>query len=350
MTLLGTTQTFFGTLLTLTVLQLFYQGKNSENYFIRLIEIMSNDTIKNLDKCTNDIRTYIRQLLQKIKRRKNTAYTNTQIENYCEEITINSSKLTIITIGALSQFQKRLKAITKIETPQLVALYLFFFGLIIMFIDSMPIHNNFITGFISFYFILSVAFLSSLWREYYATSKTLKTIKKKKFKKSIPININPIFISISFSIFVATCIFFLFYSISIYCIMAVIFIVFFSVGLCEEFYHTIDYNRRFILSHIFCILITSISLGILCHWQYSNNLLSYLWDEDKAYIHIFRCLLLLYMIFNLIIIPLIITYLRYREWKVPYFKDLRKIQDWVTEQMEFVDTWEKISQKQNNKR
>lgn len=339
MTLLGDTQTFFGTLLTLTVLQLFYHGRNSENYFIKLIEHISNDTIKNLKKCNNEVRTYNDKLLREIKKKKGkTTLKDYEIDSFYEDIVVHAGKLTIVSIK-LAQCEDNLKKIAKIETPQLVALYLFFFGLIIMFIDSIPVHNNFITGFVTFFFVLSVAFISSLWKEYYTTSKNMKIKKVKKFKKTMPMNLNPILSSIGFSILIAISLFYLLYSVSIYLVMTAILLVFFSVGLCEEFYHTIDYNRRFILSHIFCILITAVALGGVCQWEYSKNSLNHLWDENMAYIHMLRCSLILYMALNLIVVPLIITYLRYSEWKSPFFKDLINIRSWITKKMKEVESW-----------
>lgn len=339
MTLLGETQTFFGTLLTFAVLQLFYQGKNSENYFIKLIEFISNDTIKNLRKSNDEVRAYNKKLLQYINKKKGSiSLTENEIDSFSEDITVHAARLSILTLR-LNQCEDKLKKISKIETPQLVALYLFFFGLIIMFIDLIPVHNNFTTGFITFYFVLSASFISTLWKEYYTTSKNMKIKKVKKFKKTIPLNLNSTLLSIVFSIFIVTCLFFLLYSASFYMLMIAIFLVFFSVGLCEEFYRTIDYNRHFILSHVVCILLTAVTLGILCQLWYSNNSLSYLWNESKAYIHIFRCALILFMIFNLIIIPLIITYLRYQEWKTPFFKELNSIRNWITIKTNEVKTW-----------
>ena len=119
MTLLGSVQTYFGVLLTLAVLQIFYRGKNSENYFLKLVEYLGQET---LDKFERLSRSLINQKKKEIKK--------IECDTTREKLTVSLTKVDTVKLIIHSDLEKRLKLINKNETPQYVALYSLLFGLL----------------------------------------------------------------------------------------------------------------------------------------------------------------------------------------------------------------------------
>lgn len=303
MILLGTAQTYFGVLLTLAVLQLFYQGKNSENYFLKLMEQLGQDVlnISNLR-----VSTFFRLYRRKINRLK--------VPNEMKEAMIVQLSAMQTTVNASNAILKELLSLlTKDETPLFVAFYSFLFGLIVMAIDPYWSGSNFQVGFILYYITMSYAFTAALWIMYIYAPRTSQRRSITVFVKP-RLKINRTFGYILFSFVVSLSLFCLMPFSSVWIRMVVTFVIFCVMGFCSRFYKTADYNRRFILRHAILIFALSLFGGFLYHINPYCSYSSFGLNDSKELFYL-RLLLVLFMLGNLILIPMAIISTRHYLWK-----------------------------------
>ena len=303
MILLGTAQTYFGVLLTLAVLQLFYQGKNSENYFLKLMEQLGQDVlnISNLR-----VSTFFRLYRRKINRLK--------VPNEMKEAMIVQLSAMQTTVNASNAILKELLSLlTKDETPLFVAFYSFLFGLIVMAIDPYWSGSNFQVGFILYYITMSYAFTAALWIMYIYAPRTSRRRPITVFVKP-RLKINRTFGYILFSFVVSLSLFCLLPFSSVWIRMVVTFVIFCVMGFCSRFYKTADYNRRFILRHAILIFALSLFGGFLYHINPYCSYSSFGLNDSKELFYL-RLLLVLFMLGNLILIPMAIISTRHYLWK-----------------------------------
>lgn len=308
MILLGASQTYFGVLLTLAVLQLFYLGKNSENYFLKLMEQLGHDFITVANCKVKKLESYYKE---KIK----------------ELLPLHQEELVVYLLGMQTRLMKTkgkleylLKVSTKDETPMFVALYSFLFGLVIMLLDPFWIGGKFFVGFILYYITLSFSFTVALWYMY------IKTPRKYLEDSSIHYDKPKLKIGNTcwYLIFAFTVLFVLFSLmpfVIVWLRMLVTFIVFMSMGFCLPYYNTVNYNRRFVLRHALLIFIISLFGGFLYH---VSPYCSYApFDTaDSLEMFVLRFLLIAFMLGNLIIIPLLIISVRHYWWKITLEREI----------------------------
>lgn len=303
MILLGTAQTYFGVLLTLAVLQLFYQGKNSENYFLKLMEQLGQDVLN-----ISNLRasTFFRLYRRKINRLK--------VPNEMKESMIVQLSAMQTTVNASNAILKELLSLlTKDETPLFVAFYSFLFGLIVMAIDPYWSGSNFQVGFILYYITMSYAFTAALWIMYIYAPRTSRRRPITVFVKP-RLKINRTFGYILFSFVVSLSLFCLMPFSSVWIRMVVTFVIFCVMGFCSRFYKTADYNRRFILRHAILIFALSLFGGFLYHINPYCSYSSFGLNDSQELFYL-RLLLVLFMLGNLILIPMAIISTRHYLWK-----------------------------------
>lgn len=313
MILLGASQTYFGVLLTLAVLQLFYQGKNSENYFLKLVEQLGNDILNVADSRVNSLESTRKEEIKSLS------------ELQKEEIVVYFLGMQVKVMDAREKLEDLLKASTKDETPMFVALYSFLFGLVIMLLDPFWIGGKFFVGFILYYITLSFSFTVALWYMY------IKTPRKYLEDSSIHYDKPKLKIGNTcwYLIFAFTVLFVLFSLmpfVIVWLRMLVTFIVFMSMGFCLPYYNTVNYNRRFVLRHALLIFIISLFGGFLYH---VSPYCSYApFDTaDSLEMFVLRFLLIAFMLGNLIIIPLLIISVRHYWWKITLEREI-DTEDW----------------------
>ena len=102
------------------------------------------------------------------------------------------------------------------------------------------------------------------------------------------------------------------------------FILFFSMGLCENFYQTKEYNRQFIIVHVLMIFLLSLFGGFLYNFHPFSSYDSF-WMEKGTDIQILRMLLVLYMVLNLIFVPLITICVKHYLWKRDSMRNLENV-------------------------
>lgn len=326
MILLGSAQTYFGVLLTLAVLQMFYKGKNSENYFLKLIEQMGNDIL-------NVMKIYVKKV---------ESYYKKQIKDfsplYQEKLTVQLTKMQTQQINARSKLDYYLRLSTKDETPLFVALYSFLFGLVIMLLDPFWFESNFLVGFILYYITLSYSFTIVLWYMYIkAPRKYLNDPCSFYDKPDLKINNTCWYLVLVFT--VTFILFSIIPFISIWIRMLITLVVFISMGMCLPFYRTVNYNRRFVFRHSLLIFLISLFGGFLYYVSPYSSYHSF-YVENSCELIVLRFLLVTFMLGNLILVPLMIISVRHYKWKNLF---IRKIK---TEEFEFKESIKSYEQSQ----
>lgn len=243
--MLDKTQTFFGVLVTLAVLQLFYQ---EGNYFISLIKLLVKESKKYLKQWKRELENSQKANEYKIEQ----VGTQEELEYY----QISTSKLWLSETQAKLILDKNSKRIYKQKIPQLVALYTFLWGLVFMLIDPFFVPNKFAIGFTVYYLTLSVAFTAVLWCKYCLLigNERHKTIHR--HKKSTK-RMNYRIMNLLFTQVIILVMYFLIPFQAIWWRMLLLLLIFYMMGMCDKFYISLDCNRRFILVHVVCIFIKS---------------------------------------------------------------------------------------------
>ena len=313
MILLGASQTYFGVLLTLAVLQLFYLGENSENYFLKLMEQLGHDFITVANCKVKKLESYYKEKIKEL------------LPLHQEELVVDLLGMQTRLMKTKGKLEYLLKVSTKDETPMFVALYSFLFGLVIMLLDPFWIGGKFFVGFILYYITLSFSFTVALWYMY------IKTPRKYLEDSSIHYDKPKLKIGNTcwYLIFAFTVLFVLFSLmpfVIVWLRMLVTFIVFMSMGFCLPYYNTVNYNRRFVLRHALLIFIISLFGGFLYH---VSPYCSYApFDTaDSLEMFVLRFLLIAFMLGNLIIIPLLIISVRHYWWKITLEREI-DTEDW----------------------
>ena len=308
MILLGTAQTYFGVLLTLAVLQLFYQGKNCENYFLKLVEQLGNDILNVADSRVNSLEST----------RKEEIKTLSELQK--EEIVVVFLGMQVKVMDAREKLEDLLKASTMDETPMFVAFYSFLFGLVIMLLDPFWTGGKFLVGFILYYITLSFSFTVALWYMYIKNPcKDLNDSSNHYVKPNLKVDNTCWYLIFAFTVLFV--LFSLMPFVIVWLRMLVTFIVFMSMGFCLPYYNTVNYNRRFVLRHALLIFIISLFGGFLYH---VSPYCSYApFDTaDSLEMFVLRFLLIVFMLGNLIIIPLLIISVRHYWWKITLEREI----------------------------
>lgn len=322
MILLGTAQTYFGVLLTLAVLQLFYQGKNSENYFLKLMEQLGEDVLN-----ISNLRasTFFHSCEQKIKNCQALSYKMKEkmiVQLSVMQTTVNASNATL---------KELLSLLAKDETPLFVAFYSFLFGLIVMAIDPFWSGSNFQVGFILYYITISYAFTAALWAIYINAPRTSQSCPITLFVKP-RLKINRTFGYILFSFVISLSLFCLMPFSSVWIRMVVTFVIFCVMGFCSHFYKTANYNRRFILRHAILIFALSLFGGFLYHISPYCSYSSFGVNDSQELFYL-RLLLVLFMLGNLILIPMAIISVRHYCWKFILMKKMKNVESELREKI-----------------
>ena len=306
--MLDKTQTFFGVLVTLAVLQLFYQ---EGNYFISLIKYLVKESKKYLKQWKRELKKSQKANEHKIEQ----AGTQEELEYY----QLSTSRIWLGETQARLALDKNSKNIYKQKIPQLVALYTFQWGLVLMLADPFFVPNRFTIGFTIYYLTLSCAFTTALWNKYYMLIGESKRIHRfvKRLKETDNKIVNPLFASVIIII-----LYFLIPFQSIWWRMGLLLLIFYMMGMCNRFYISPDCNRRFILIHAAGIFICSLIGGLLYALYPVNNSPDF-WEQNKQLI---RLLLIAYQLVNLILIPLCIVGYKYYGWEKAYKKHLASIE------------------------
>lgn len=309
MILLGTAQTYFGVLLTFAVLQMFYQGKNSENYFLKLIEKLGNDVLAVMDSYVKKMESFYRE---KIK-----CHSELQREELLVQFTSMQTRL----VDARKKMDYILRINTKDETPLFVAFYSFLFGLVVMLLDPFWTGANFLVGFIIYYITLSYSFTLVLWYMYIKVPRKYLTGYSAYYDKP-NLKVNNTCWYLIFAFTVTFVLFSLIPFVSIWIRMLITFVVFMSMGLCFPFYSTVNYNRRFVFRHSFMIFLISLFGGFL---YYISPYASYdsFGATNSSELILLRFLLVVFMLGNLIVIPLIIISVRHYRWKSLLIEEIK---------------------------
>lgn len=105
--------------------------------------------------------------------------------------------------------------------------------------------------------------------------------------------------------------------------MLVLLLIFYMMGMCENFYISLDCNRRFILIHVAGVFISSL-IGGLLYTLYPVGNSPEFWEQNQQFI---RLLLVVYQLVNLILLPLCIVVYKYYGWEKAYKKHLASIED-----------------------
>lgn len=309
--MLDKTQTFFGVLVTLAVLQLFYQ---EGNYFTSLIKYLVKESKKYLKQWKRELENSHKAYEHQIEQ----VGTQEDLEYY----QISTGKLWLGETQARLTLDKNSKSIHKQKIPQLVALYTFLWGLVFMLIDPFFVPNEFTIGFTVYYMTLSFAFTAALWRIYCLLigKERHKTRHRYiKFPKRMDYWIlNPLFTQV-----IIIAMYFLIPFQTIWWRMLLLLLIFYMMGKYDKFYISLDCNRRFILIHAAGVFISSITGGLLYTLYPVSNSPEF-WAQNQQLI---RMLLIAYLLVNLILIPLCIIVYKYCSWETAYKKRLERIED-----------------------
>ena len=309
--MLDNTQTFFGVLVTLAVLQLFYQ---EGNYFTSLIKYLVKESKKYLKQWKRELENSQKANEHQIEQ----AGTQEELEYY----QISTSKLWLGETQARLTLDKNSKSIYKQKIPQLVALYTFLWGLVFMLIDPFFVPNEFAIGFTVYYLTLSFAFTAALWRKYcllIGKERHKTTHRHIKSPKRIDYRI----LNLLFTQVIIIALYFLIPFQAIWWRMLLLLLIFYMMGMCDKFYISLDCNRRFILIHAAGVFISSLIGGLLYALYPVSNSPEF-WEQNQQLI---RLLLITYQLVNLILIPLGIVGYKYYNWEKAYKKYLANIED-----------------------
>lgn len=348
-TFLGDSQTFFGVLVTLTVVCLFLDQnnfiveflKNIQDVFVKKIADMHQDIVsktkvswgKNTDKQNKTFEFYYKNaegndelLMKGLTIVDNIEFARQQSENNITSIEADT--------------RKGCKLITDAPAYVYSALYVFLFSVIVFILDTFVKRYFLLVSFLWLFTIFSYALLISVWLHYWEYTKlnyqsqVYKKLWKLKWWQTLGIfciltsfvgeGILWIFSQLQYSINIQQFIF---------VFVGVSGIFFLGKRLFKTFCDTTDFNRHFLVSHclyfllsafiiasIFqIIIILSYKLEIEQFVLFQKNVESCLMNVENL-----RFLVLAFVIFNILILPIILPYIKYKKLKSEAFQRMEK--------------------------